>query len=140
MADAYGRRVVVEGKEGVEEEEEEKGSTKEKTKEEFSFRILLPKGEKLTNKAKKLGMTFQGEFILAIRKKGLVPQIRDLKYIHDEDHYGWILASPEVFEKFEALGREGKGERGAKSNQERFNKIDEDNDDNNNQNNINNNR
>jgi hypothetical protein len=73
----------------------------EKRQEEFSFRILLPRGEKLTGKAKNLGMTFQGEFILTIRKRGLVPQIRDLRYVHDEEHYGWLLASPKIFEKFE---------------------------------------
>ncbi|AIC15483.1 hypothetical protein [Nitrososphaera viennensis] len=73
----------------------------EKRQEEFSFRILLPRGEKLTGKAKKLGMTFQGEFILTIRKRGLVPQVRDLRYVHDEGHYGWLLASPKIFEKFE---------------------------------------
>lgn len=73
----------------------------EKGQEEFSFRILLPRGDKLTGKAKKLGMTFQGEFILTIRKRGLVPQVRDLRYVHDEEHYGWLLASPQIFEKFE---------------------------------------
>ncbi|AIF84699.1 hypothetical protein NTE_02656 [Candidatus Nitrososphaera evergladensis SR1] len=73
----------------------------EKRQDEFSFRILLPRGEKLTGKAKKLGMTFQGEFILTIRKRGLVPQVRDLRYVHDEEHYGWLLASPKIFEKFE---------------------------------------
>jgi hypothetical protein len=76
----------------------------EKMQQEFSFRILLPRGEKLTGKAKKLGMTFQGEFILAIRKRGLVPQIRDLRYVHDERHYGWLLAMPTIFDRFEALG------------------------------------
>jgi hypothetical protein len=73
----------------------------EKRQEEFSFRILLPRGEKLTGKAKKLGMTFQGELILTNRKRGLVPQTRDLRYLHDEEHYGWLLASPAIFEKFE---------------------------------------
>lgn len=73
----------------------------QKRQDEFSFRILLPRSDKLTGKAKKLGMTFQGELILTIRKRGLVPQIRDLRYVHDEKHYGWLLASPKIFEKFE---------------------------------------
>jgi hypothetical protein len=34
----------------------------------FSYRILLPKGEKLTSKAKKLGLTIQAEFLLALKK------------------------------------------------------------------------
>lgn len=72
----------------------------EKRQEDFSFRVLLPRGEKLTGKAKKLGMTLQGELILTLRKRNLVPQIRDLRYVHDEEHYGWLLASPSVFERF----------------------------------------
>jgi hypothetical protein len=74
----------------------------EKSGDDFSFRILLPRGEKLTGKAKKLGMTFQGELILALRKRGIVPAVRDLRYVHDEGHYGWLLASQKVFEKFES--------------------------------------
>ncbi len=73
----------------------------EKRQEDFSFRILLPRGEKLTGKAKKLGMTLQGELILTLRKRHLPPQIRDLRYVHDEEHYGWLLASSTVFERFE---------------------------------------
>lgn len=73
----------------------------EKRQEDFSFRVLLPRGERLTGKAKKLGMTLQGELILTLRKRNLIPQIRDLRYVHDEEHYGWLLASPAVFERFE---------------------------------------
>jgi hypothetical protein len=73
----------------------------EKSADDFAFRILLPRGEKLTNKAKKLGMTFQGEFVLTLRKRNLVPIVRDVRYIHDNDHYGWILASPKAFDRFE---------------------------------------
>lgn len=67
----------------------------------FSYRILLPRGEKLTGKAKKLGVAFQGEFLLGLRKKKLAPKVRELRYLHDESHYGWLLASPQVFEQFE---------------------------------------
>lgn len=73
----------------------------ERSGDDFSFRILLPRGEKLTGKAKKLGMTFQGELVLALRKRNIVPAVRDLRYVHDEGHYGWLLASQKVFEKFE---------------------------------------
>ncbi len=68
---------------------------------EFSYRILLPKGEKQTSKAKRIGFTFQGEFVLGLRKRNIVPNIREVRYIHDENHYGWLLANPEVFERFE---------------------------------------
>ncbi|MGI0019644.1 MAG: hypothetical protein ACREAY_04155 [Nitrososphaera sp.] len=73
----------------------------EKSSDDFAFRILLPRGDKLTNKAKKLGMTFQGEFVLTLRKRNLVPVVRDVRYVHDDDHYGWILASPKAFDRFE---------------------------------------
>ena len=67
---------------------------------EFSYRILLPRGEKMTANAKKMGLAFQGEFVLAIRKRNLVPAVREVRYLHDEGHYGWLLASPQVFDKF----------------------------------------
>src|SRR5919202_7138880 len=62
----------------------------------FSYRLLLPKGEKLTSKAKKLGLTIQTEFLLALKKK-LKPNVLEIRYMHDKDHYGWILASLERF-------------------------------------------
>jgi hypothetical protein len=64
---------------------------------DFSYRILLPKGEKVTSKAKKLGLTIQAEFLLGLRKKQLKPNVREIRYVHDKDHYGWILANPERF-------------------------------------------
>jgi hypothetical protein len=67
----------------------------------FSYRILLPRGEKLTGKTKRIGISFQGEFVLGLRKKNLVPRVREIRYLHDEAHYGWLLASPEVVERFE---------------------------------------
>jgi hypothetical protein len=73
----------------------------EKSGDDFSFRVLLPRGEKLTTKAKKLGMTLQGELILTMRRRNIVPVIKDLRYLHDEEHYGWLLASPKVFDRFE---------------------------------------
>jgi hypothetical protein len=63
----------------------------------FSYRLLLPKREKLTSKAKKLGLTIQAEFLLALKKKKLKPNVREIRYIHDNDHYGWVLATPERF-------------------------------------------
>jgi hypothetical protein len=68
---------------------------------EFSYRILLPKGDKLTTKAKRIGLAFQGEFVLGLRKRNVVPNVRELRYIHDNDHYGWLLANPKVYQQFE---------------------------------------
>lgn len=67
----------------------------------FSYRILLPRGDRLTVKAKRIGAAFQAEFLLALRRRRLAPKVRELRYLHDERHYGWILADPKVFERFE---------------------------------------
>jgi hypothetical protein len=67
----------------------------------FSFRILLPRDPKSTKQAKTIGLAFQGEFLLGLRKRKVVPNIREVRYIHDEHHYGWLLANPEVYTQFE---------------------------------------
>jgi hypothetical protein len=67
----------------------------------FSYRILLPRDPKSTRKAKTIGLAFQGEFLLGLRKRNIVPNVREVRYIHDEHHYGWLLANPQVFEQFE---------------------------------------
>ena len=67
----------------------------------FSYRILLPRDPNSTKKAKTIGLAFQGEFLLALRKRKIVPNIREVRYIHDDHHYGWLLANPEVYEQFE---------------------------------------
>lgn len=72
-----------------------------KPSEKFSYRILLPRDLKSTATAKKIGLAFQGEFVLGVRRRNVVPRIREVRYIHDESHYGWLLASPEVYEHFE---------------------------------------
>lgn len=67
----------------------------------FSYRILLPRDQKSTAKAKKIGLAFQGEFVFGLRKRKAVPKVREVRYLHDESHYGWLLATPEVYERFE---------------------------------------
>jgi hypothetical protein len=67
----------------------------------FSYRILLPRDPKSTKKAKALGLAFQGEFLLGLHKRKVVPNVREVRYIHDEYHYGWLLANPTVYEQFE---------------------------------------
>jgi hypothetical protein len=67
----------------------------------FSYRLLLPRDPKSTRKAKMIGLAFQGEFLLGLRKRKVVPNVREVRYIHDEHHYGWLLANPQVFEQFE---------------------------------------
>jgi hypothetical protein len=67
----------------------------------FSYRILLPRDQKSTAKAKKMGLAFQGELVLGLRRRNAVPMVREVRYVHDERHYGWLLASPQVYERFE---------------------------------------
>lgn len=67
----------------------------------FSYRILLPRDQKSTKKAKEIGLAFQGEFLLGLRKRNVMPNVREVRYIHDEHHYGWLLANPQVYELFE---------------------------------------
>ena len=67
----------------------------------FSYRILLPRDPKSTRKAKMIGLAFQGEFLLGLRKLKVVPNVREVRYVHDEHHYGWLLANPQMFEQFE---------------------------------------
>jgi hypothetical protein len=70
----------------------------------FSYRILLPRDQKSTTKAKQIGLAFQGEFLLGLRRRNVVPNVREVRYIHDEHHYGWLLANPQVYEQFEKEG------------------------------------
>jgi hypothetical protein len=70
----------------------------------FSYRILLPRDQKSTIKAKRIGLAFQGEFVLGLRRRNSVPNVREVRYIHDEHHYGWLLANPQVYEEFEKEG------------------------------------
>ncbi len=70
--------------------------------ESFSYRILLPRGGKSTGRAKRLGVSLQGEFILGVRRKNIVPRVREVRYLHDKNHYGWLLADPAIFDSFES--------------------------------------
>jgi len=67
----------------------------------FSFRILLPRSKdsrKVNNQSKKLGLQIQNTFLHEIKKLKLKPNIRELKYIHDENHFGWLLLDPSIYE------------------------------------------
>jgi hypothetical protein len=64
----------------------------------FSVRVLLPRGDRLTYRAKKIGLTIQGEFLLALKKKRLKPHLIEIRYIHDQNHYGWLLLNPEIYD------------------------------------------
>lgn len=73
------------------------------TSNNFSFRIILPRSKdsnSINNKSKKIGLQIQNEFLLGLRKLKLKSNLREFRYIHDEEHYGWILMDPSIHNKF----------------------------------------
>lgn len=69
----------------------------------FSCRLLLPKGDiKTTQLSKKIGVAIQTGLLLGLRKNKLKPNIKEVRYIHDDYHYGWVLASPSMHQAFES--------------------------------------
>lgn len=67
----------------------------------FSYRLLLPRGEKsLTIKAKKIGLVLQAELLLALKNNKLKVNLKEIRYIHDENHYGWLLFNPTMHERY----------------------------------------
>jgi hypothetical protein len=78
-----------------------KSYSKSFTEHNFSFRILLPRSkdsQRINNQTKKMGLQIQNDFLLGIRKLKLKPNIREFKYVHDEDHYGWLLIDPSIYD------------------------------------------
>ena len=66
---------------------------------EFAWRILLPRHLKSTFDAKRLGAVIHTELMLALKKNKLIPNLKDLRYIHDDYNYGWLLLNPKMAEK-----------------------------------------
>ena len=67
--------------------------------EEFSCRILLPRHLDSKNDAKRLGVTIHTEIMLSLKKNKLAMNLRDIRYIHDANTYGWLLLNSKVAEK-----------------------------------------
>lgn len=72
---------------------------KESQSGEFGWRILLPRHLKSTYDAKRLGAAIHTELMLALKKNKLIPNLKDLRYIHDDNNYGWLLLNPKMTEK-----------------------------------------
>jgi hypothetical protein len=66
--------------------------------EEFSCRILLPRHLESENDVKRLGATIHTEIMLSLKKNKLAMNLRDIRYIHDANTYGWLLLNPKVAE------------------------------------------
>lgn len=66
---------------------------------EFSWRILLPRHLKSDYDVKRLGATIYAELMLSLKKNKLIANLRDVRYIHDDDNYGWLLLNAKMAEK-----------------------------------------
>ena len=61
---------------------------------DFTYRILLPRLKNNNNKlAKKIGLSLQLEFTSQLRKRKLKIKMKEIRYIHDTTHFGWILTT-----------------------------------------------
>jgi hypothetical protein len=62
---------------------------------DFSYRILLPRLNNNNNNklAKKIGLTLQLEFTSQLRKRKLKIKMKEIRYIHDTTHFGWIITT-----------------------------------------------
>ena len=65
----------------------------------FSYRILLPRNEQNNKLAKKIGLSLQLEFLFQLKKKKLKVYIKEIKYIHDSKHFGWLLINSDLYNK-----------------------------------------
>ena len=64
-------------------------------KNDFSYRILLPRNEENNKLAQKLGLSLQLEFTSQLRKRKLKTKMKEIRYIHDTKHFGWIITKGE---------------------------------------------
>lgn len=62
----------------------------------MSARILLPRESGNGSRAQKWGVSLRSALILALKKKRIRLNLRDVRYVHDKYHYGWILIEPSL--------------------------------------------
>ena len=60
---------------------------------DFSYRILLPRKQENNKLAKKIGLSLQLEFTSQLRKRKLKIKMKEIRYIHDTKHFGWIITT-----------------------------------------------
>ena len=58
---------------------------------DFSYRILLPRNEENNKLAKTIGLSLQLEFTSQLRQRKIKTRMREIRYIHDTNHFGWII-------------------------------------------------
>jgi hypothetical protein len=65
---------------------------------DLNVRILLPREAGSGSRAQKWGLSLRSGLILALKRKGVKPNLKEVRYVHDEYHYGWILIEPSLFD------------------------------------------
>jgi hypothetical protein len=63
-----------------------------------SFRILLPRSKESPSLPRKWGAFLRSELILALKRRHIKVRLREVRYVHDEFHYGWLLIAPSFLE------------------------------------------
>jgi hypothetical protein len=75
---------------------------KNSSMDDLSLRILLPREAGSSSRAQKWGLSLRSGLILALKRKRIRPTLREVRYVHDESHYGWLLIGPRVFDNLHA--------------------------------------
>ena len=68
------------------------------SKEDLSIRILLPREDGSGQRVRKWGASLRSGLILALKRKKIRPNLREVRYIHDEHHFGWVLIEPSLLD------------------------------------------
>jgi hypothetical protein len=66
---------------------------------DLCVRILLPRQAESSSLAQKWGLSLRSDLILALKRKKIRPSLREVRYVHDESHYGWLMIDPRLFDK-----------------------------------------
>lgn len=75
---------------------------KNSSMDDLSVRILLPREAGSGSRAQKWGLSLRSGLILALKRKRIRPTLREVRYVHDDGHYGWILIDPRLFDNLHA--------------------------------------
>jgi hypothetical protein len=65
----------------------------------FSYRILLPRNDENNKLAKQIGLSLQLELLSQLRKRKIKTYMKEIKYVHDQKHFGWLLINSDLYQK-----------------------------------------
>jgi hypothetical protein len=67
----------------------------------YSFRILLPITKESPSLPRKWGASLRSQLVLALKRRHIKVRLREVRYIHDDVHYGWLLMGQDLLENSE---------------------------------------